>query len=243
MFTRCPQCKTVHKLQSAQLSHAHGLVKCGQCGRSFSALNFLYDEWPAGEAYRPEKGARQGTPVLGGEQRIDTRKDNAGVEETVQKRRWMKRLAWSLATALLVLLTAVNAAWTFRDSLAENPAFGPWLERAGWLQQAQQGLSKSPQQLQLVSHDMHSHPTRAGILVLSMTIVNLATHPQVYPVLEVTLLDEVNQPVARRRLQPVDYLRAGADFDAGLAPEVYLPILLEFADPGMRAVGFEIRFL
>jgi hypothetical protein len=90
---------------------------------------------------------------------------------------------------------------------------------------------------------MHSHPTRAGILVLSMTIVNLAEHAQVYPVLEVTLLDAVNQPVARRRLQPVGYLRAGAGIEAGLAPEVYLPILLEFADPGMRAVGFEIQFL
>ena len=243
MFTRCPQCKTVHKLQSAQLSHAHGLVKCGQCGRSFSALNFLYDEWPAGEAYRPEKGAHQGTPVLGGEQRVDTRQDDAGPEEAARSGRWMKRLAWSLATVLLVLLTAANAAWTFRDSLAENPVIGTWLERAGWLQQGQQGLLKASQQLQLVSHDMHSHPTRAGILVLSMNIVNLASHPQPYPVLEVTLLDEVNQPVARRRLQPGDYMRAGAEVDAGLAPEVYLPILLEFADPGMRAVGFEIRFL
>ena len=243
MFTRCPQCKTVHKLQSAQLSHAHGLVKCGQCGRSFSALNFLYDEWPAGAAYRPGKGARRGTPVLGGEQRIDTRQDDPGHEEPARNGRWMKRLAWPLATILLALLTAANVAWTFRDSLAENPVVSPWLERVGWLQQEPRGLLKASQQLQLVSHDMHSHPTRAGILVLSMTIVNLAAHPQVYPVLEVTLLDEVNQPVARRRLQPADYLRVDADVDAGLAPEVYLPILLEFADPGMRAVGFEIRFL
>jgi predicted Zn finger-like uncharacterized protein len=243
MFTRCPQCKTVHKLQAAQLSHAHGLVKCGQCGRSFSALNFLHDEWPAGDAYRPEQGSRRGTPVLGGEQRVDTRQDAAETEEAVQNGQRMKRLAWVLATALLVLLTAANATWTFRDSLSQNPTIGPWLGRVGWLQKGQQGPLRAPQQLQLASHDMHSHPTRAGILVLSMTIVNLATQAQVYPVLEVTLLDAVNQPVARRRLQPADYLRPGADAGAGLAPEVYLPILLEFADPGMCAVGFEIRFL
>jgi predicted Zn finger-like uncharacterized protein len=243
MFTRCPQCKTVHRLQAAQLSHAHGLVKCGQCGRSFSALNFLFDEWPAGEAYRPEKGARQGTPILGGEQRVDTRQDAAGTETGAINRRWTVRLAWALATFVLLLLTAANVGWTFRDSLAAHPDIGPWLERAGWLQHPPPGVLSAPQQLRLVSHDMHSHPTRAGILVLSMTIVNLAAESQVYPVLEVTLLDAVNQPVARRRLQPSDYLRPDADVGAGLAPEVYLPVLLEFADPGMRAVGFEIRFL
>jgi predicted Zn finger-like uncharacterized protein len=243
MYTRCPQCKTVHPLQATQLSHAHGLVKCGQCGRSFSALNFLFDEWPAGEAYRPEKGVRRGTPVLGGERRIDTQQDDAEVGEEAREWRWTNRLGWALSIALLALLTAANTGWTFRDSLAAHPRIGPWLEQHGWLQQAQKDPLKAPQQLQLVSHDMHSHPTRAGILVLSMTIVNLATQAQVYPVLEVTLLDAVNQPVARRRLQPADYLRPDADVRAGLAPEVYLPILLEFADPGMRAVGFEIRFL
>ena len=225
MFTRCPQCKTVHPLQAAQLSHAHGLVKCGQCGRSFSALNFLFDEWPAGEAYRPEKGARRGTPILGGERPVKPQEDEAETEDTASGRPWVSRLAWAGAATLLVLLTVANASWTFRDSLAGHPRIGPWLERAGWLQGPQQGPVKAPQQLQLVSHDMHSHPTRAGILVLSMTIVNLAGKAQVYPVLEVTLLDAVNQPVARRRPQPADYLPPGA------------------ADAGVPAVGFEVRFL
>jgi len=57
------------------------------------------------------------------------------------------------------------------------------------------------------------------------------------------LLDVANQPVAQRRLQPVDYLRPGTDTSTGLAPDVYLPVLLELGDPGKQAVGFEIRFL
>jgi hypothetical protein len=90
---------------------------------------------------------------------------------------------------------------------------------------------------------MHTHPTRSGILVLSLTFVNLAPRNQAFPELEVTLMDAANQPVAQRRLQPADYLRAGADSSAGLATEVYLPVLLELGDPGEQAVGFEIRFL
>ena len=90
---------------------------------------------------------------------------------------------------------------------------------------------------------MHTHPTRSGILVLSLTFVNLAPRKQAFPELEVTLTDASNQPVARRRLQPAEYLRPGADVDAGLATDVYLPVLLELGDPGEQAVGFEIRFL
>jgi len=90
---------------------------------------------------------------------------------------------------------------------------------------------------------MHTHPTHSGILVLSLTFVNLAQSNQAFPDLEVTLLDITNQPVARRRLQPDDYLRPGVDTETGLAADVYLPVLLELGDPGEQAVGFEIRFL
>ena len=89
---------------------------------------------------------------------------------------------------------------------------------------------------------MHLHPTRSGRLVLSVTLVNLAQRSQVFPELEVTLLDAANQPVARRQLRPEDYLRPDADITAGLATDVYLPVLLELGDPGDLAVGFEIQF-
>jgi predicted Zn finger-like uncharacterized protein len=244
MYTRCPRCKTVHPLKAASLSHAHGLVQCGQCGRSFSALSFLFDEWPAGQAYRPHKDASKGAPVLGATPRqhadgVDDSKNDEPIEARTSGKRW----AWGLATAMLVALTLANAAWTFRDSLAEYPLIGDWLQHTDWLEPGVDRLLQDPAKLQLVSRDMHAHPTRSGVLVLSITFVNLARHSQVYPVLEITLLDAVNRPVARRNMQPADYLRPGADISAGLAPDVYLPVLLEFADPGMQAVGFEIHFL
>jgi hypothetical protein len=150
---------------------------------------------------------------------------------------------WGFATALLVLLLLANTAWTFREPLMENPRIGTWLKQTGAFQVEQDGLLEDPLQLQLVSRDIHSHPTRSGILVLSITFVNLAQRNQVFPVLEISLLDGANQPVARRRLQPSDYLRPDANIVAGLAPDVYLPVLLELGDPGNQAVGFEIRFL
>ena len=245
MFTRCPQCKHVHQLNAAVISRTRGLVQCGRCGRVFSALSFLYDEWPSGQAYGPAKDANTVPPVIGAiraEETVSGDNDPAPgePEESVTQ---AGRPGWIMAMVSLILLTTVNAAWTFREPLGEIPLIEGWLEQSGWLQVEEDGLLKDPQQFQLVSRDLHSHPTRAGILVLNLTFVNLAPRSQVFPVLELTLLDAANQAVARRRLLPTDYLRPDADIKAGLAADVYLPVLLELGDPGSRAVGFEINFL
>ena len=245
MFTRCPQCKTVHPLSAAVLSHARGLVQCGHCGRSFSALSFLFDEWPAGAAHGPAKGPNVVPPILAGTE-VEKSADDTEVPEADRTEEAAKepgQLAWGLAVVLLALLTVANAAWTFREPLAEKTGFSLWHQQADNSDLEQDGLFKDPQSIQLVSRDMHTHPTRSGILVLSLTFVNLAQRSQVFPDLEITLLDAANQAVARRRLLPAEYLRAGADITAGLAADVYLPVLLEFGDPGDQAVGFEIRFL
>jgi predicted Zn finger-like uncharacterized protein len=243
MFTRCPQCKIVHPLSAALVSHARGLVQCGECGRTFSALSFLFDSWPSGQAHGPARGPNAAPPVLRVTKTADDKTSTPERDDPEDAGSKPKHLAWGMAIALLVLLTIVNIAWTFREPILENPTVSAWMSQTDWLQAKPEGLLKDPQQVQLVSRDMHTHPTRSGILVLSLTFVNLAQHSQEFPQLEVTLLDAANQPVARRRLQPADYLRPGADIKSGLAKDVYLPVLLELGDPGEQAVGFEIRFL
>ena len=244
MFTRCPQCKTVHPLTAATLSHSRGLVQCGQCNRAFSALSFLFDEWPSGQAHGPAKGPDAVPPILTSGTKTDAVDSGPSVNDKSDATKDKpKRLAWGLVTAFLILLTIANIAWTFREPLMENPTISASIKQAGGLQPEQQDLLKNPEQIQLVSRDMHTHPTRSGILVLSLTFVNLAQRSQEFPVMEITLLDTTNQAVARRRFQPTDYLRPDADTKSGLATDVYLPVLLELGDPGEQAVGFEIQFL
>lgn len=151
---------------------------------------------------------------------------------------------WGLAAFGLLLITVVNVGWTYRDHWLKQPGVHQWLLSTGWVKaEKPKGMFASPTEIQLVSRDMHTHPTRTGILVLSVTFVNLAKQTQAFPVLRITLLDGGNSPIAQRRLQPEEYLREGANIDAGLAPDVFLPVLLELADPGEQAVGFEIEFL
>ena len=243
MFTRCPQCKTVHPLTAQLLSHARGLVQCGQCGRIYSALSFLFDQWPSGQAHCPATGPNTGPPVLGKVAKTTEKHKKTEDEEGGETALDSDRLAWSIVTAVLVLVTIINIIWTFREPLTQNPTVNAWLKHNGRLQVEREGLLKDPGEIQLISRDMHSHPTRSGILILSLTFVNLAQRTQIYPVLEITLLDVSNQSIAQRRFQPVDYLRTGANTKSGLAADVLLPVLLELGDPGRQAVGFEIRFL
>jgi len=244
MYTRCPQCKTVHPLNASLLSRARGLVQCGACGRSFSALSFLFDDWPSGEAHRPTTEGDAVLPILGRPGSADKVADAplVDVDEKEPLEPQTSQRFWIAATALLAILTIVNIAWTFREPILNTPV-GNWVKQAGWAQHDEEGLLKDPKQIQLISRDMHTHPTRSGILVLSLTFVNLAQSSQAFPELEITLMDAANQPVAQRQFHPGEYLRAGADTESGLAADVFLPVLLELGDPGDRAVGFEIRFL
>ena len=245
MLTRCPKCKTVHPLTAASLSHSRGLVQCGQCGRTFSSLSFLFDDWPSGQAHAPAKGPNNGPPVIGKTEKpttdedLDTTDDQDLYEQTNKPH----RLAWALVFVLVSVITIANAAWTFREPLLKDPRIHSWLDEHGWLEIEEEGLLKDPGQIQLISRDMHTHPTRTGILVLSLTFVNLAQRTQIFPVLEITLLDATNQPIAHRQFKPREYLRSGAEIDSGLAKDVFLPVLLELGDPGDQAVGFEIEFL
>jgi len=243
MFTRCPKCKTVHPLTAKVLAHARGLVMCGECGRAFSALSFLFDEFPSGKAHAPAIDKNAGPPIIGKVSKASRKSKEADTEEADVLTREPHRLAWGMAMVILVLVTITNLGWTFREPLQQNPNINSWLKSNGWLEVEAEGMLKDPGQVQLISRDMHSHPTRAGILVLSLTFVNLAQRPQMFPTLEITLLDGSNQPIAQRRFQPTDYLRNGADTESGLATDVFLPVLLELGDPGERAVGFEIQFL
>jgi predicted Zn finger-like uncharacterized protein len=247
MYTRCPQCKNAHILNASVLSQARGLVQCGDCGRTFSALSFLYDEWPSGQAHGPASGSANAPPVLENgmsEQQGEDRHQADGVpdDEADEPPNSTHNLAWGLATTVLVLLTIANLAWTFRQPLMAMPAINAWINETEEARTQEQGLLRDPGQIQLVSRDMHAHPTRSGILVLSLTFVNLASRTQAYPSLVITLLDATNQAVARRELKAADYLRPGAEINAGLAPDVFLPVLLELGDPGEQAVGFEIEF-
>ncbi len=244
MYTRCPKCEAVYRVNAPLLAQARGLVQCGGCNRSFSSLSFLFDEWPTGKPQGPAKGAKAAPPLLSKPSKKPAPIDDgvAASKQEFEQASKRNHQNWVTAAVVILALTIANAGWTFREPIKQHTPLGQWLNQSADSQTADVGLFKDTSQIQLVSRDMHTHPTRTGILVLSLTFVNLAPQVQAYPDMEITLLDATNQQVAKRRFPPTDYLRAGTNTSSGLAMDVYLPVLLELGDPGEQAVGFEIAF-
>lgn len=247
MFTRCPHCETVHALNASLLAHAGGAVRCGSCNREFSALAFLFDHFPGAEARPPAVRLHGKPPVLGQRSASSTiarpvPAPVTGQQTAVRSGPRAATLAWRLLVAALVVLTLANLAWTFRESLVSQPQLQPLLSRFDVLPEQPPSATAMPTQIHLVSRDLHLHPTQSGILVLSATFVSLADLPQPWPVISILLLDAENRPLAGRVFEPDEYLPQGLDRGLLLAANVHVPILLEFADPGDKAVGFEIEF-
>lgn len=253
MFTRCPNCQAVHALNASVLAHAEGRVRCGICEHEFPALSFLFDHWPDSDSAPPTRNPDAGPPLLGGENREPVEASNpepplpgqpqAGpVKDEARSSTGVSRRTWLWVLSLVLLATAINIGWTFREPLLEIPKVKAFLVRIGLLEEQLAGPFRDLSKLHLVSRDLHRHPTRAGMLALSITFVNRAPQSQPYPNIEIILSDAANQPLARREFLPSEYLSEMAVVPAGLSPSVHVPVLLEFADPGTAATGFEINF-
>lgn len=245
MFTRCPECLTVHSLNASLLAHASGTVSCGHCKKEFNALAFLFDHWPDSDSIPPSAGVDAAPPMLGkagayggGDKTIST----APPAVEMKKTEAADPLVWKFVFIILLVITVLNTAWTFREPLIENARVRSHLVGAGLLEPVQAKPFRDVSLLHLVSRDMHQHPTRAGTLALSVTFVNRADRAQPYPDIEVILSDSANAPLARRVFSPLEYLPQGSSTSRGLAPDVHVLALLEFADPGSSAVGFELNF-
>jgi predicted Zn finger-like uncharacterized protein len=250
MFTRCPACHTVHPLNAALLAQGAGKFRCGKCNKISNALDFLFDEWPDAGASAAAKGS---TPELGisidlnapnnaefsAEENPD---DENGVGEAGTVRKGMLvRVAWIIAALVLLVVTVINLADVFREPLQENAALQKSLVKMGIRESVPEPPYRDLSKIHLITSEMRNHPGRTDALRLSATIVNQANRRQAYPVLEVILLESGGLALASRQFEPSEYLAEDADIEAGMTPKAYLSVVLDLADPGNQAVGFEFK--
>jgi len=236
VYTLCPQCDSVHPLSAEQLAADQGYVRCARCSTRFSALEHLFDDYP--DKHGTAAGNTGETPEIG--RKPAPRIPAEPLEPPVQERK--PRWPWALAVSVLILATAINLTWTFRDAIPKQGATARMLDGLGVPGFTPPPPYRDPSRIHLVARDIHDHPSREGVLVLSATFINLAEQAQPYPEIAIVLTNADNQPLAARRFQPQDYLLHAPMADDSLDPNEQVPILLEFADPGERATGYEITF-
>jgi predicted Zn finger-like uncharacterized protein len=253
VYTRCPGCHIVHPVNASLLAQGAGKYRCGKCNQINNALESLFDEWPDSGDHPPVAGK---LPVLGFHLDLEAAKqarlspaeassftaEAGGEDQGTGRTKKMLKAAWITTAIVLLILVTFYLAEFFQQPLLDSSIVRNVLVKTGLKEASPTAPFRNLDQVQLLSRDMRSHPTRPDALSLNLTIVNRAPRSQAFPKLEVILLDSSGQTLISRLFEPDEYLAEGADIETGMTPQAYLHINLDLADPGRQAVGFELHF-
>lgn len=230
----------------ADLGQAGGMIRCGSCGRTLNALAQLYPAFPD-EATQPISASGMPPmlqPHVEQEQIMGSAAEDRPFDEQVDNRGpvlrldlepepapgWM-RFIWPVLGLVLIAVLVVQIAgpkeWRLDPAML---GFGPAAPVA--VEDA----------VQLVSRDMHPHPSLNDAFVISAVLVNRSGRTVPWPNIELKLFDASQQTVARKRLAPRDYLAPRTNLDDGFAPDLRLPVVLEMVVESSRPSGFSMTF-
>ena len=149
--------------------------------------------------------------------------------------------AWAFGVALLTVVLAVELAFAFRSALAQRyPVLRPPLEAAcGWLA-CTVPYAREDGLLKLEESELLEVPGRPSEIALGARVRNLASYPQEYPHIELTLTDLTGQAAVRRVLRPTDYLGRPVAVGEVLAPGAELAVQLRLETLRVRATGYQL---
>ncbi len=176
---------------------------------------------------------------------LDKLDDEVIADEFSSEKSSTNTLLWSIAIFSMILLLAFQYIYFARNQLAEHDGLRASLETMCSVLGCRIPLKKSVDQIQLIHKSVQGHTNVKNALIVKATYVNEAPFVQSYPVLELVLSDIEQHIVVSRRFYPDEYLsdKANGELEAGVLPNVSIPVLLEIVDPGKDAVNFEFNFL
>ena len=208
LITRCPACGTTFRVQRDQLAAHFGTVRCGKCGSAFNGVAALVHQ--GAERLEIDPSPQLGLfdpsrrPAPGPRAQTDAPPPAFLAEEQAPPRRWL----WLLASVVALGALGAQAYRARAELLAWLPESRPALEAVCRLARCAVPLPRRPDLVRIVSSDMHEDPNR-GVFVLNAVLRNSAKAALQYPDVELTLTD-AGKAVARRVLQPAEYLDARA---------------------------------
>ena len=152
---------------------------------------------------------------------------------------------WVFGVFLLLLVLVVQGVYFFRSDIAASvPEARPYLGKMCELLRCTVALPQRPRQISIEASDMQAtDPASPGLIVLTATLRNHATTALGYPALDVVLTNTKEHTVARRIFLPDDYLGAGKDLRAGIAPNAEVTVRLDLETGDLGAAGFRLDLI
>jgi predicted Zn finger-like uncharacterized protein len=148
--------------------------------------------------------------------------------------------AWTVASALLLVLLLAQTTYFLRDTLVSRlPQTRPAFEQACAVLGCTLSLPKNLALLQIVGSDLQTEAS--GRLKLTLTLGNRAGHVQAWPVLVLTLTDQRNRALARRSFAPSEYLGDAQRIAAGIPPRSEQALNLPLTVHDLAPMGFDLQ--
>jgi len=149
--------------------------------------------------------------------------------------------AWWFGAVMLLLVLAVEITYGQRSALAQRyPVLRPWLESACDAARCALTWARDESLLKLEDSELLEVPGKPNEIALTTRVRNLATVPQDYPHIELTLSDLTGQAAVRRVLRPADYLGRAPRAGEALAAGAEMVVQLRLETPRVRATGYEL---
>jgi predicted Zn finger-like uncharacterized protein len=152
---------------------------------------------------------------------------------------------WAFGAVLLLVALAVQGAYFYRSDIAASvPEARPYLGKMCELMRCAVALPQRPRQISIEASDMQAtDPASPGLIALTATLRNQATIELGYPALDVVLTNTKEHTVARRIFLPAEYLVAGKDPRAGIAPNAEITVRLNLDTGDLGAAGFRLDLI
>lgn len=211
LVTKCPSCLTSFIVKPVQLEAHDGQVKCGQCQRVFVANDFLSELAVPEDVLKLEKkGMSLNKPIT------------------------------FLILGLLVILAVLQSLYFFRGEIARQwPALKPAIKTTCHYLGCTLPLPQHAELIAIDDTELIKDETHAGIVKFSCVIINNAPYAQSFPSIELTLTDQQDKPLTRRKIKPSEYLKGlEKSLDEGLAPNDEVRVTINLLTSDLPVTGF-----
>ena len=150
-----------------------------------------------------------------------------------------RSLRWILYTFFIILATMQTLFFMRADMAKQWPAFKPALTRACLFLGCKLPLPQKAELIAIDDTELVKDETHEGIVKFNSLIINNAPFAQDFPSIELTLTDQQDLPLIRRKIKPKEYLMGSkTNLDDGLAADDELHVTLNLKVADLPVSGF-----
>lgn len=153
-----------------------------------------------------------------------------------------RRTGWAWVVAPLLLLLVGQLIYFLRDPLmASYPGLRPVLSSVCDIFGCELGLPQNVEQIKILGSDLQAEPGNSKRMTLALTLANRASYAQAWPMLQLSLTDTKDKPLARRVFAPSEYLNRPGMLEAGIPALSETPLNLHLETRDLNASGFRVE--